>query len=186
MMRTIALTGLVTAALLVAAPARAAFTEYTDPVEWQNAVGDYETITFTEFPVDTLLGDQYSDLGVHFTDGNDYIYQAAAFDSDMRGVDGNGNITLAFDTPQQWIAVDYPGFIQIELYKDAALLYQSSIFVHESFAGLLSAQAFDTAVLIDPAGEAEIDNLYFGVPAPSGLAVFGAFLALGGRRRRCA
>ena len=93
------------------------------------------------------------------------------FPNDGAGLDGNGNITLVFDTPQAWIAADFPGRLQIQLFANGELFFMSGILGVGgvgNFGGLVSSEPFDTAVLMDfPVDfEAEIDDLYFGVPAP--------------------
>ncbi len=82
--------------------------------------------------------------------------------------------------------MDFPGLMRIELYDQGRLIYTSSNFLPGgvgNFAGLLSDAPFDAAVLIDPLGEAEIDDLHFGVPAPGALPLL-ALGALTQRRRR--
>ena len=63
-------------------------------------------------------------------DGNDIIFccDEISYPEDGAGLDGNGNITLLFDKPQAWIAADFPGILQIELYRDGQLLHTSGIF----------------------------------------------------------
>jgi hypothetical protein len=54
-----------------------------------------------------------------------------------------------------------------------------------SFIGFLSDSYFDRVEITAAGGfDAVIDNLYFGVPAPGALWVFGAAWLLHGRRRR--
>ena len=162
--------------------------EFFDQEEWKAAVGDFTTIDFTGFAQGTFITDQYADLGILFTDGNDSIFPSEpAFPNDGWGLDGNGNISVAFDTPQAWIGVDFPGALQIELFTGGRLIYTSSIFGVGGvgfFAGLVSSELFDTAVLIDPIGvDAEIDDLHFGVPVPGAIWLL-AVAALFPRRRR--
>ena len=160
-------------ALLVAGVARAegGVREFLDPSEWQSAVGPFATIDFTGFPKGTLITDQYADLGVTFVEGNDTINFAPSFINDGSGLDGNGaTIAIAFDRPQMWMAVDYPGDVQIELYSDDVLVFTSGLFGGGgagNFLGLLSTEAFDAAVLSDPIDDAVfIDDLHFGPPPP--------------------
>ncbi|MCH8164531.1 MAG: hypothetical protein IH889_02875, partial [Planctomycetes bacterium] len=153
--------------------------EFTDKDEWIAAVGRFTTIGFTGFPDGTFITDQYADLGILFTDGNDSInFSPTAFPNDAWGLDGNGNISVSFDTPQAWIGVDHPGFHRIELYSDGRLLFASNTYGGGGagfFLGLVSSELFDAAVLIDPGGEAEIDDLHFGVPTPGALWLLGIF-----------
>ena len=48
--------------------------EFFDRDEWIAAVGQFTTADFTGFPHGMFVTDQYSDLGVQFTDGNDSIF----------------------------------------------------------------------------------------------------------------
>ena len=174
--------------MLLSAPAHGGVQEFTDKDEWIAAVGQFTTIGFTGFEIGTFITNQYADLGILFTDGNDSIqFSPTAFPNDEWGLDGNGDIAVAFDTPQLWIGVDFPGFMRLELYDEGRLIYRSSNFLPGgvgNFAGLLSNDLFDAAVLIDPAGEAEIDDLHFGVPAPGTLALLALGAICAPRRRR--
>ena len=184
---------LVTALGLGLGPASSAsgeITRFANRAEWEAAVGPFTTVDFTGFPHGTVVTEQYANLGAHFTDANDTIYyNPSSFYNDDYGLDGNGDITVAFDQPIFWIAVDYPGLMQFKLFSGGELAYTSSEFGMGGaglFAGLLSTEPFDAAVLIDPAGEAEIDDLHFGppIPAPPALALLALAAARPGRRRR--
>ncbi len=163
--------------------------EFTDKDAWIAAVGRFTTVDFVGFLPGTFITEQYAGLGIHFTDGNDSIppFGRFVFPNDGWGLDGNGDINVSFDSPQLWIAVDYPGGIQFELLWQGQLIYSSSPFSPGglgNFAGLLSTELFDAARLIDPIGsEAEIDDLHFGVPSPGVIALL-ALGGLRGRRRR--
>ncbi len=183
--------GLFATALLTSlsvGPAHGAVTEFIDKDAWIAAVGTFMIVDFAGFPPGTFITEQYAGLGIHFTDGNDSIppFGQFLFPNDGWGLDGNGNINVSFDSPQLWIAVDYPGFMQFELFWQDQLVYTSSLFLPGgigNFAGLLSNDLFDAARIIDPGGQAAIDDLHFGVPSPGVIAL----LALGGlhhRRRR--
>ena len=83
----------------------------------------------------------------------------------------------------------FPGFLRIELFSEVQSIYLSSLFHDDSvgnFAGLLSDQPFDMAVLMDinPGFEAEIDDLHFGVPAPGSLAILSLSVLFPKRRRK--
>ena len=156
----------VASAIVVASPVYGGVQDFIDKEEWIKAVGEFTTVDFTGFDVGTFITDQYADLGILFTDGNDSIQHTASYVNDGAGLDGNGNIRVTFDTPQLWIGVDFPGYLDIELYYQGKLLH-TGIFGfggHGNFGGILSDQPFDAAVLIDPAGEAEIDDVHFGPP----------------------
>ncbi len=170
-------------------PAHAGVTEFTDMAEWEAAVGVFTTIDFTGWPEFTIITDQYQDLGVLFSDGNDTILFSNAFQNDGVGLGGTvDDIELSFDAPQLWIAVNYPGNIQLELFRNNKLIHVSSVFsdILGDFAGLLSTEPFDVALISDPSDDAVfIDDLHFGVPAPPTLAVlaFGAVVTCRRRRR---
>ena len=174
-------------AIPLALPVSAGVIEFTDKDEWIDAVGQFTTIDFTGFPEGTFITDQYADLGVLFTDGNDTISVNDGFLNDGSGLRGSDTITIAFDSPQAYIAVDYPGGMKIELFSQGRLIYTSSDFGlggAGNFAGLLSTDLFDGALLYDwIAGSVFIDDLHFGVPASGALPLL-ALGALTQRRRR--
>ena len=184
--RKLTLTFPLLGALLISASAQAGVQEFTDKDEWIDAVGKFTTIDFTGFPEGTFITDQYADLGVLFTDGNDTIQEWGGF-MDGHGLRGSDTITLAFDSPQAYIAVDYPGAMKLELFSEGRLIYTSSDFGDIGkghFAGLLSTDLFDGALLYDwVLGSVFIDDLHFGVPAPGTLPLL-ALGALTRRRRR--
>ncbi len=176
-MRLRKIIGFAVAAVLLA-PAgatQAGVIELVDREEWFSLVGPVTTVDFTGFAPGTFITDQYADLGILFTDGNDSIHFTPSFPNDGVGLDGNGNISLVFDTPQAWIGVDFPGLLTIELYSEGRLFFTSNTYGGGvgNFLGLVSSELFDAAVLIDPGGEAEIDDLHFGVPTPGALWLLG-------------
>ncbi len=167
------------------------FVEFTDKASWIETVGVFSTIDFTGFPNDTFITDQYASLGVLFTDGDDNIVCCGgdSFPNDLAGLDGNARINLLFLTPQNWIAADYPGALRFELFYQDELIYTSSDFGFSGpghFAGLVSSQPFDRAVLIDWFDEIQVglDDLHFGAPAPGTLALLALFGLCPHRRRR--
>jgi hypothetical protein len=178
------------AVLSVTPAAMAGVTEFEDRAAWEAAVGAFTTITFTEIPVNQFVTTQYAHLGVTFTDGNDYTDASSAYVNDGFGLDGypNSPISLSLATPQSWIAVDFPGFVQLELFRSGTLIFASSAFGVGgvgNFGGVLSNEAFDAVRITNPfvPDLVTIDDLHFGVPAPGGLAL----LAVSGawtRRRR--
>ena len=165
--------------------------EFTDKDEWIAAVGQFTTIGFTGFPHGTFISDQYADLGILFTDGADVILCCSkdTFPEDGAGLDGNQQIDLLFDTPQAYIAVDFPGDVQFDLFS-GGILFHSSVFIaggFGNFGGLISSRLFDAVVISDPVfGDVFIDDLHFGVPAPPALALLAlASLFCARSRRRC-
>jgi hypothetical protein len=183
---TICLTGTLMI-LMSVSEVGASVTEYTSKTLWESAAGDFTTITFTGYPEGTLINTQYAGQGVLFTDGLDFSHQSGAFLNDGAGLFGAvDEIAVAFATPMNSIAADYPGLLKIKLYNAGQLIYSSADFstIISHFAGLISTQTFDSAIISDPAGSVYIDDLHFGaIPAPGGmgLVVLGGVVA---RRRR--
>ena len=188
--KTIGLTAVVLSAGFGDRVAVCGVVEFFDRDEWVKAVGEgnFLTVDFTGFPDGIFITDQYADLGILFTDGNDSIFlNDGAFPNDGAGLDGFGNISVSFDTPQAWIGVDFPGFLSIELFSGGRLFYTSSIAGGGGvgfFFGLISSELFDAAGLIDPGGDAFIDDLHFGVPAPGAIWLLALAGLLPRRRRR--
>ena len=177
---------------IATAPAHAGVIEFTDRAEWEAAVGSFTTIDFTGFPEFTIITTQYQDLGVTFTDGDDSTtFIPSAFLNDGWGLFGgfDGDIDLSFETPQRWIAVDFPGDVRIFLFSGGELIHFGTFSAGPDgsggFGGLVSSQPFDSVALLDPIDDfVFIDDLHFGVPAPASIGI----LALAGiwhsRRRR--
>ena len=125
------------------------------------------------------------------SEGNDNLFlNDNGFPNDGAGLFGGGftPIAVSFDSPQAWIAVDFPGDVQFELFREGELIYTSSEFGIGgvgNFAGLVSSEFFDAAVILDPTDQSVfIDDLHFGVPVPSALVLLAlAGLFSGGRRR---
>ena len=170
--RTVKAIRLLAAALITATAVEAAHggvMEFTDKEAWIAAVGEFTTIDFVGFPKGTFITNQYAGLGVLFTDGNDSIHLTGGFLNDGAGLDGNPSMHLSFDSPQLWLAVDYPGSVQIDLFSENIPLH-SSVFNtigHGNFAGVISIELFDTVVISDPVlGDVFIDDHHFGVPTP--------------------
>ena len=181
---------LLAAALITSAAVEAAHggvMEFTDKDAWIAAVGQFTTVDFVGFPDGTFITTQYADLGVLFTDGNDSIDVSGAHVNDGFGLDGNPSMHLSFDSPNLWLAVDYPGSVQIDLFSGNIPLH-SSVFNtigHGNFAGVISIELFDAVVISDPVlGDVFIDDLHFGVPTPGTFWVLGSALILRAARRR--
>ncbi len=149
----------------MAEPARADFTEYTSKSEWVAAVGAFATIHFSEVPKFTFLTDEYADLGVLFTDGNDQIDFGGAYVNDGWGLDGNGDINVTFDTPKRWIATDHPGPIKYQLFRGGRLIYDGILHITSGyglFVGIVGTEPFDAARIGTGYGKDKaIDDLHF-------------------------
>ena len=143
--------------------------ELTDKEVWINVIAEFTTIDFTGFEDGTFITDQYADLGVTFTDGNDNIQETCSFVNDCFGLDGNEAIDIVFDSHQTYIAADFPGDLQIDIY-DGDQLLSTSIFIGGGtgfFLGLISTEPFDVVVFSDPIfDDVNIDDLHFGFLPP--------------------
>ncbi len=163
---------------------------FTDKSEWIAATGAFTTLTFVEFPDGTVITDQYEEFGILFTDGNDTTQccDDILYPNDGYGLVGGGGsvIHLSFLDPQAHIAIDFFGVGRIDLFSEGELVYSSSYFSggFGSFAGFLSTDHFDAAsITANPSTLGVfVDDLHYGVPAPSGLVLL--CIACLGRRRR--
>lgn len=186
------------AAVSVAVPlarASASVTLFTSSTDWQSSVAEFTTIGFNDLPNGTFVTSQYAAFGVTFAQGDDNITSTDfhIFPTDGAGLDGNLSILLEFDAPMNWLAMDYPGGMKIQLFSGEQTIYTSPFIPPGSgvgnFAGIISTQSFDSALLFDslPGSDVYLDNLYFGAPIPGPGALpalaIGA-MATGGRRRR--
>ena len=159
------------AALLCLAADRASalVVEFTDCDEWLDAVESLTTITFTELPPYTFITDQYAEWGVLFTDGWDQIVpcEEGIRPNDGACLFGLASTSLQFTAPRWWIAVDFPGAVQIDLFRQGKLIAsgQFGIGGGGNFGGLISTEPFDAAVLSDPDQYLFLDDLHFG-PRP--------------------
>jgi hypothetical protein len=193
-MKRVSLIQCATVALVFAAEVSASVTETINKPQWQSGVGAYTTITFGEYPVGTLITNQYASQGVVFTEGNDFISDIGPLPGQVFGLDSNepfgqaGSITMQFSSPQNWIGVDFVGIVQFELYSQGQLVFTSGLhhYGFGPFLGLISTTTFDEVRVYDPTDAVvAIDNLYFGppVPAPGALSLI-AVAGISGYRKR--
>jgi len=175
------------------ADCRAELMRFLDREEWFDAAGgevNVTTIGFSEFPSLTVITDQYEHLGVMFTDGNDTTIgeDFIVYPQDGWGLDGNPEIHLEFSVPVNTIAVDMPGAIRIELFRNAQSLGEELFATPDEFAGLIDDKPFDAAIFRGVGGGGiTIDDLHFGfIPAPGTLGVVTCAFFFRLRRRRCA
>ncbi len=158
---------------------------------WFDAASDVGTITtidFTGFASGTFVSDQYQDVGVTFTPGDDEVnFIPSSFLEDGWGIDGNAFVRVLFDEPQIGIAFDHPAASQVNLYRDGELVLESMRFGGGGpghFGGVVGIQ-FDEAIIVDWLDDAVfIDDIHFvSVPAPATLPMVSALFALRTRRR---
>ena len=165
--------------------------EFTDKSEWEAAVGAFTTLDFDIQPQGTPITNQYAHLGVNVT-GAAFSHSAPGYVNDEWGMFASGGAWVHFNSPQNWVAVDYPGEIQIQLFQLGVLIYTSTYFVPSgtgNFAGLWSPIPFDEVHLrrLAPSSvNVFIDDLHFGalVPGPSALGLLGIACIFPRRRRR--
>jgi hypothetical protein len=160
---------LIASLLTAVSVARAEVAEFTDANAWAEAVGSFNTIDFTGFPDSTLISNQFAELGVLFTDANEFTVccSEVQFPNDGEGLDVNNNLHLSFLTPQSAIAADFHPVLRIQLFCGGSLVYTSSEFVdsiHGTFAGVVTDEFFDSAMMVTSA----IDDLHFGGPIDAG------------------
>jgi hypothetical protein len=166
--------------------------EFEDRESWENAVGSFTTIGFTEFPHNTRVTEQYAYLGVHFIDGVDFIAccDPITYPRDGAGLEGEPSTHLTFDAPMTYIAADFPGHIIIDLSFEGIPIYTSTRLGssgHGFFGGLVSSMPFDEVMIRDrPGSGIFLDDLHFGppIPAPSALSLLVPAGVLLSRRRR--
>lgn len=173
--------------------AQAAPIEFTNQATWAAAAGGVSAITFVGLADGVVVTNQFSGVGVAFTDGNDTVLSSVNFVTDTKGIDAKGSTTLQFGSTQSVIGFDFPGALHLDLFLGAALVYSSSNFAGSGagfFAGITGA-AFDRVVVTDWVDQlAFIDNIYIGrapIPEPETYALMLGGLGLVGwmaRRRR--
>ncbi len=164
----------------------------TSKDEWSSYVNNkYTTIGFADV-FQQIVTEQYADLGVHFTDADDYGVSNSKF-VDGFGIKGHfmfgGSITVGFDSPQMWTAVNFLGHVKLEIFYEDVLVgtksdLQTGIF--NKFQGIVSDTQFNKLVISDWAGGLPfVDDLHFGgpIPAPGAIGIFGLAAIAGSRRR---
>jgi len=164
--------------------------------EWQNDVEEFTTIDFTQYPPETVITNQYSNLGITFTEGDEIITAGDVFmdGSGLRDFDSGlpepDNIWMAFDESITAIAVDFPGIMQFELFQNGESVFVSDPYDDDAggFLGLVSDFSFDEVRIWNPMGSTHIDNLHFAPPIPApgalGLFAFGSIVLKPRRRRK--
>lgn len=181
----------VVAVFLVSSSATADVVAFTNREVWQVAVGgNYSTIDFTGYPDGTVIDNEYVDQGLTFTSLTFTFASAAAVNDDW-GLFGPAGVRFTFDSPRNWVAVDYPGGVKFQLFNDGELLYTSEFFQPGglgNFAGLVSDMSFDEVYIFRPppfVNEVFIDDLHWGpaIPAPGAVALC-CVIGLSARRRR--
>jgi hypothetical protein len=156
---------------------------------WVSAVGGPDQITTLDFVSQTPMfipSDYYAEFGVLFPEGDEGVSLYIGPSGDGWGMFTiNNTITMDLTSPRTHLAIETNATLyQLRLFRQGVL--QSQVWVFGPFTGILSAQPFDRAILINTgANGVNIDNLHFGgIPSPCGLAVLVATTLLGGRGRR--
>jgi hypothetical protein len=177
-------------AIAFAGTVNADLVEFRIKSDWEAAVGSFTTLDFTGFENNEILFDQYMDLGVTFTDGNDLIRLVPAlYPNDDWGVRSGSDspIRFEFSTPQRWLAADYPGGLTYRLFLDDEIVGEADFLTSGvgNFAGIISDVAFDRVEIWDITGGVVLaDDIYFGIPTPGVLAaLIGSSVLFGSRKR---
>ena len=183
-------------------PADAAITFTTNPTEWNAVAGGPSAIKSVDFgtvPAFTFVTEQFSSLGIHFTDGDDIRKTASGPGFGTVPVLVSGphifvppptTITMTFDAPQFALALSIvePGQ-PLEFYLGDVKVgsFTVPLIPLPLYIGLISQQPFDRIEygVFEDANYALLFNFAFSdVPAPGALGVLAASLILTGRRRR--
>ena len=144
---------------------------------WHNATVSYKTCSFVEFPQNTIITNQYQNLGVQFTgpNWNLVLDSAGGFPQDGKGLNPNTYLELTFDEPMHSIAAHGPGGWLFQLFLGETVVGLSPWWNGGSpngFAGFVTDISFDRVRLVSPSpgGIVFVDNVYFStVPGPSAL-----------------
>ncbi|MFK7961578.1 MAG: hypothetical protein AB8G96_13745 [Phycisphaerales bacterium] len=165
---------------------------------WEDAVGSWQTIDFTDLEEGTLLSDQYRDeFGVVFetvpftavAQDSESIYLNDGFGFQVLTIDfPSSGLNITFETPMQSIAFDHPGDMFVRLDLADGTTYEG--FPGSSGFGLFSGWTSDVPILGievgDFGGAFNIDDFRLvPIPGPAAFAFFGcAAMTRGGRRMR--
>jgi hypothetical protein len=140
--------------------------------QWIADVGEFTSVGFDDLGrVAVVVTEQYADLGIHFTEGDEVAAPAEGTEDGWRLRDNPGltnYIIFEFDEPQFWLGVDHGGGMACELYLDDVLIdepHQFSFSGGFKFAGVVSDVGFNKVRLYDPVdGSVNVDNIHFGAP----------------------
>ena len=132
---------------------------------WFEAAGEVITLPFADLWDGTLVyvTDQYQDDGVLFTDGNDWIHYLPTFYL-QDGVGLNGfeeTITIEFDPPIYWAAVDLKECDELWLYSGDQLILATEDCFGSDYAGVGSTVSIDKLIIYDNPGCPCIDDFHF-------------------------
>ncbi len=177
-------------ALTASLSSHAAVAEFISFDGWASEAGAFTEIGFTEFPVFTIITDQYSELGVEFPGADEIRTSDSAFPIDQWGLSSLDDfIDMEFADPISAFAIHFPGFTNIRMWSGDSIIGEV-IDVGGGGGGNFIGFTFDVPVtrveMIEPfpPGIVAIDQLYFTViPAPAALPLLAIGL-LRGRRRR--
>lgn len=187
------LIAIVTSISLVPPAAASVMLIQADFDAWAQLAAPYTTIDFTGFPNGTNITDQYSGLGVLFTDPDPNTVMSNVppyFPLDGSGMIGESAVDLSFAQGINAVSFHFHGFLSIALYSNGSLAYQSPEVGTGGwgviqFAGVVSDTPFDLVLLRNGPDWVGLDNLYFStIPGPGGVALLAmAALSCRGRRR---
>ncbi|MFK7959063.1 MAG: hypothetical protein AB8G96_00935 [Phycisphaerales bacterium] len=186
--------------LLITPAATATVIEYSplDEAElaWEAAVGDWQTIDFTDLEEGDILTDQYrEEFGVVFetapfssvvNEASGFLHDGFGFTITTINFPNLGGI-ITFETPMQAIAIDHPGTFFVKLTLADGTVFESfpGLGGLDRFSGWTSDVPIVQAEFGDFDGSFNVDDLRLvPVPGPASIAVLGVAAAMGPRRRR--
>ena len=176
----------------------APWTKYFDLDAFEEAAGPLTPIDFTGFEDGTIIGEQYSDLGITWVEEDEALLPHIDTTDDPGGAnwpDGAGLVSDVYSGLwDMYIVFDEPirafGYMQLAgsvtldfLDANGEPLFTTIAATVFPFVGFETGLDF-SAIRIRGDGQAHLDNIYFRtIPAPPGLAIFGVLLFRRGRRR---
>ena len=194
------------AVLALVGTAAAEVTWTLDKAAWTASYGGQQNVTDVDFGTltpGTIVTEQFADLGVHFTDGDDKVVIAnpwgppptfpALLSYASGSPPGEYDITILLDGPMNGFGVRPTGpSLDVQLWLAGSLVGQGPAtgmpyWQPDAFVGFQSSVPFDKVVILhhpseNPAQGVAVGNLAFAIPAPGALG--GAVVAAAFSRRR--
>ncbi len=198
------------AVLALVGTAAAEVTWTLDKAAWTASYGGQQNVTDVDFGTltpGTIVTEQFADLGVHFTDGDDRVVLVNpwgppptfnALKSYVPGTPpGEYDITIILDGSMSGFGVRPTGpSLDVQFWQAGALVgegHATSVPYWQSdpFIGFQSSVSFDKVVILhhtssNPAQGVTVGNLAFAIPAPGALGVAVVAAAFTRRRRASA
>ena len=198
------------AVLAMAGTAAAEVTWTLDKAAWTASYGGQQNVTDVDFGTltpGTIVTEQFADLGVHFTDGDDVAVLANPLEPPISypalrsfvpgSPPGEYDITIVLDGPMSGFGVRPNGpNLNLEFWLAGSLVGEGHVtgmpyWQPDAFIGFQSSVVFDKVVILhnpspNPAQGVAVGNLAFAIPAPGALGVAVVAAAFTRRRRASA